>query len=429
MSNIQKNSLQHNKNLTRLFDTIKTIEDPRRTSQHPFESVMIIIICAMLGGANNAVSIEEFGKDHIEWFKKIIDLPLGVPSHDTFTRLINKMHPQELQKLLEIAQIDRKQGSINEYNQDNITESEALERHISVDGKSLRALSEYKASTLVRAFFEKTKSILTQIRVGDKTNEITVIPKILQILRSYVLGAIITIDAIGTQRKIVKQIVELQGYYVLPVKGNQHQLHSDLKLFLDDLADGKMPHASHTYHETIEKNSGRIEKRRCWSTESLKWLRNKKRWKNLTSASIIETTITKGKQLMVTRRYYISNLHAHANIILAIVRNHWGIENKLHWPLNVAFHEHISTTRKGRGAENFSILRCFALSLLQNNKAQLSINNKRARAARNTDYLLELLIGEKIDFSPPKTYSQVLSGYINYGIDTLIQCIHAMQFS
>lgn len=425
MSNIPQISIQQNEKLTRIFEIIKTIEDPRRTSFHPFESIIMIMICASLGGSNDAISIAEFGKNHIDWFKKIIKLPYGMPSHDTFTRMINKIHPEEMKKILSIRGEIQLQNLIE--NEDS-QEVSVISKHISLDGKMLRALSEYSPLTLVRAYFAHQKQTLAQVKVGHGTNEITTIPKVLNCLKSFILGAIITIDAIGTQRKIVKQIIELQADYVLPVKGNQHQLYADLKLFLDDLADGKMPHTSFTYHETIDKKSGRIERRKCWTTGRFKWLHNKGRWKGLKSISIVETEIAKGKCTTITRRYYISSLLIHAKLILAIVRNHWGIENKLHWPLNVAFREHVSTIRKGRGAENFSILRCLSLSLLQNNSATLSVVNKRARAACSFEYLLELLTGEKNHPSTTKSYSQKLTEFINYGIGLLVKGAYLSRF-
>jgi len=424
MSNIPQNSLQKNKNLTRIFEIISTIEDPRRTSRHPFESVMMIMICASLGGANDSISIEEFGKNHIDWFKKFIKLPFDIPSHDTFTRMINKIHPDKMKQLLLIC------GELDfhgcEKKNDSMTASEAIEKHISIDGKILRALSFSHPITLVRAFFAKKRKTVGQVKVGHGTNEITTIPKLLNLIKPYILGAIITIDAIGTQRKIVKQIIELQADYLLPVKGNQHQLYADLKLFLDDLADGKMPNTPFTHHQTYDKKGDRIEKRTCWTTGRLKWLHSKDRWKGLQSISVIETAITKRKRTIITRRYYICSLSVHAEVILAISRNHWGIENTLHWPLNVAFREHISTIRKGRGAENFSTLRCLALSLLQNNSAPLSIINKRARAACNFEYLLELLTDEKIELTVDRTYPQRIIDYIGCGINFLIKNAYAI---
>lgn len=396
MNNILNESLYNHSKFTRILEIINSIEDPRRTNQHPFASIMILIIYAHIAGKYGGIGIAAFANNRVDWFKNLIPLPFGVPSHDTFTRLINKIHPEEMTKLFEIAHQEQLSFSHN----DNLTIEKALKNHICIDGKDVNAL------VLVKAYCPHKKQVLNQVKVSSKSNEITAIPKLLDKLRNKITGAIITIDAIGTQRKIVKQIIDFRAHYLLAVKGNQHQLHADIKLFLDDIADGKMSEVKHTYFETTDKGHGRIEKRRCWTTNNIKWLHNKWRWKNLQSISLVEAEIIKNGSTTITRRYYISDLPMHAEIILALVRDHWGIENSLHWPLNNSFREDTSTIRKGRGAENASIFRCVALSLLQQHSDTLSIATKCDRAGCVPEYLLEILLNEKIICHKPRPPSK-----------------------
>ena len=201
MSNIPREILYNNKKFTRILEIINDIEDPRRTSIHPFVSIIIMIICAHLNGKQGAIAIVEYAKNHVEWLRAMIDLPFGIPSHDTFTRLINAIHPDEMEKLLAIAN----ETNLTEKQSANITIEEALNVHISIDGKVIRPAHAKNPAVLSRAYNPRKKQILGQVRVGSKTNEITAIPKLLDKLKNKLFGSIITIDAIGTQRKIVKK--------------------------------------------------------------------------------------------------------------------------------------------------------------------------------------------------------------------------------
>jgi predicted transposase YbfD/YdcC len=384
------------------------------------------MICANLGGANNDKAIEQFGKDHKDWFKKLIPLPYGIPSHDTFNRMLGAIYPREMENLLLIAEKEPMliAGSpIDEpVDSDDNEVLAALKRHICIDAKVLRALTSLNPLSLLGAFFPYKKITVAQEKVGYGTNEITTIPKILHKMKDWIKDKIITIDAIGTQVKNAKIIIDLGADYLLPVKGNQHQLYADVKLFLDDVANGKMPGVKYTYHETLDKGHGRLEKRTVWTTDSIRWLYRKHRWKGLQTLSIVQTTITKirkGKLLKttITKKYYISSLLVHAEVILAVARGHWAIENKKHWPLNVAFREHISTTHKGWGAENMGILRRLSLALIQNNSSDLSINNKRARIASNEEYMFEVLLGEKVDL---RSHIKKMENFLDHGINMLI---------
>jgi len=403
MSSIPKSSLHKNPDMTRVFDLISTIEDPRkRIGQHPFISIIVIGVCAHIGGANDSVAMAHFGKNHESWFRKFLPLPHGIPSHDTFNRIFGKIHKHEMQKLLALVQpaMETAEASESTENESEIIDEtqDAVNKQIILDGKVLRALKTLNPTTLIRAFFPAKNKVLAQGKVPLGTNEITTIPKILLSVKNFIKGCICTIDAIGTQVKIAKLIVALGGSYFLPIKKNQPQLYEDVSLYMDDVAQGTMPGAKYTYYETIEKGHGRIEKRQCWTITNLNWLYRIKRWKDAKSISLVVSTVKRGKsEPVITKRYFIGERAFHAKTALAVARKHWSIENNLHWPLNVDFREHTATTRKRAGAENMAIVRSVALGLLENNSMNASIKNKRARAACDLDYMLEVLLGKPID--------------------------------
>jgi len=404
MSNIPLKPLLHtDEKLSTIRKYITQMEDPRSCARyHPFESIIMIMVCASIGGANDATGIAEFAKNRKKEFNRLLYLPNGIPAHDTYNRMINGVDTEDLKELSRLISAAKLPLNCDIVETSALTEEEQyLARQICIDGKVLRAI----ARTVVRVYQPSKKLTLNQARVPLETNEIPVIPMILNEAGEYVMASVCTIDAIGTQTKIVDTIVGLGGDYLLAVKGNQHQLHEDIKLYLDDMITGKIQDSNQTFYETKDKGHGRIETRKCWTTTTTGWLYKRHRWKKLSSISVVETTITKVKdgQEVITKsyRYYISSLSVHAQIILALVRNHWSIENTLHWPLNVAFREHVATIRKGKGAQNFAVLRSLALNLLQTEPSSLSINNKRAQASHDFEHLLKVLTGCDIDTRTP----------------------------
>jgi len=403
--------------LASFFDQINEIKDPRCYARdHPFKSMMTIALCAMIGGANNDRAIVEFGKLRVNEFKKIIPLPCGIPSRSTFLRLLNGINQKEMQLLLNLVPNELKNIGDNSMNADEVEIQSHLERQRIMDGKSLRALHAKESHMLLNAYNPSAHKLIGQMRIDRKTNEITAIPKLLAQIKSELPGTIFTSDAIGTQKNIVADIRSYGADYLLPVKGNQHHMYCDLKLFLDDIPDGNELEILHTFHETHDTKHGRIETRKCWTTHVTDWFDEKHLWKDLKTISVIETTIIKNGKTSVSRRYYISSLLVKASIILALARNHWSIENNLHWSLNTSFKEHIATTR-GSGAENKSTLRCVSLALLRRSPGNLSIDNKRARAAKDFDFLMEVLLGDKIDLRSPgqKAFDAVRNG-LNYAV-------------
>ena len=335
MSNILAERIPHNHCFATLIECINEIPDPRshRRRKHPLSSIIVLTICAILGGANSWFAVEEFGKNHRGWFIRLLDLPHGIPSHDTINRVFYLLDHHALMNWLWLWLEDLIQAS---------------DDHISLDGKVQRSLRSIDPMITIRAWADKSRLVLGQVKVPRGTNEITSIPQLLNMLD--IKGKTITIDAIGTQKNVAQLIVEKGGNYVLPIKANQHRLFSDMKLFLDDMAKDKFDDVLYTYHQTENRGHGRHEIRRCWTTQDIDWFEEKHLWYNMKSISIIESTRTEKNKTSISRRYFVTDLPSDAQRILSIVRSHWGIENGPHWSLDVVFEEDRSTVRKGKVA-------------------------------------------------------------------------------
>ena len=377
MSNIQAERVPNNPSFATLLDCVSAVNDPRinRGKKHPLGSVIILTICSIIGGANSWVAVEEFGELHKGWFIRFLDLPHGIPSHDTIGRIFSILDTKQLMGWLSLW-LESVVGPEDE--------------HLSIDGKVVKALTTTNPLIILRAWSEKNRVVLAQLKVPKGTNEITAIPTLLNMLD--ITNKIITIDAIGTQKNIADLIVKKGGHYVLPIKGNQHQLYSDVKLYMDDVIDGNLDANSRSYFETSDTGHGRHEIRRCWTTNNTDWYEQKHRWTNMKTISAIESERTIKGVTSITRRYFISDLDTVAQRILTIVRNHWSIENGPHWALDVVFEEDKSTVRVGNSPQNFAVLRSFCLSLLKNDSTEGSMRSKRLRANCNFTHLMKILL-------------------------------------
>ena len=373
------------KPLEAIEEHFSKVNDPRRdrTKDHKLIDIIAIAICAVICGAEGWVDIENFGNSKLSWLKTFLELPNGIPSHDTFGRVFSLIDAQAFQ-----LAFYEWVWAVNDIIQGQI---------INIDGKRLRGSGDERlgkrAIYMVSAWAEENKLVLGQRKVDEKSNEITAIPELLKMLA--LSGCLVTIDAIGTQTNIAKTIVEANADYVLSVKENQGHLYEDISvLFAVDQAQN-FKYASFEYAKTTNKGHGRIDIRECWSTshpEYLNLIRNGQNWIGLKSiAMVICTRIIDGKETRRVR-FYISSLPSNADRLLYAVRRHWSIENELHWVLDVALNEDHSRVRKDQAPENLAVLRHIALNLLKQEKtAKGGFHAKQLQAAWKEDYLLKVL--------------------------------------
>ena len=366
-----------------LFETVGEIKDPRieRKKLHSLKDILVIAVCATICGADNWEEIAEFGESKREWFATFLELTNGIASHDTFRRVFILLDNAWLKTLFVewiSSAISLSKGTL-----------------VNIDGKNLCGSKEVvkgkKALNVVSAWASEQAVVLGQVRCEEKSNEIRAIPELLRILD--LVGCIVTIDAMGCQTEIVKEIVDKGADYVISLKGNQGNLHQDIKDYLDWAERIEFKDIKYDYYETLEKDHGRIEKRRCWVTEEIEWLEKKDEWKNLKSVVMVEAIreVMGGKKT-VERRYFISSLEANAESALKAVRGHWAIENELHWCLDIGFREDASRVREAKSAENLATLRHIGINLLKQEKScKRGIEGKRKKAGWDESYLLKVL--------------------------------------
>lgn len=362
------------------------LEDPRidRTKLHKLLDILVIAICAVIAGADNWEDVEEFGKAREEWFKTFLELPNGIPSHDTFNRVFARLNPERFQAcfinwVMAVSEIIGAQV-------------------IAIDGKVLRCSHDKgigkAAIDMVSAWATANRLVLGQVKVDEKSNELTAIPQLLGSLE--IVGCIVTIDAMGCQTDIAEKIVAREADYVLALKDNQGNLYEDVVRLFDDLKASQYTAYAFNYDKTVNKDHGRIEIRECWTISDpaiLQYLRGFTKWKNLATVSCIRSERRIGEGRTYENRYHIASCIG-AKRVLTAVRSHWGVENQLHWVLDIAFDEDRCRVRKDHGPENFAVLRHIALNLLkQENTCKRGIKGKRLLAAWKQDYLLKVLLG------------------------------------
>ena len=367
-----------------LFESLKSIADPRieRHKRHSLIDILVIALCASVCGAEGWEDIEEFGKSKFEWFARFLELENGIPSHDTFRRVFIRLSAQAVKEsyLQWIsAAVKISAGQL-----------------VNIDGKKLRGsrntAAGKEALSIVSAWAGEQSLVLGQVKCAEKSNEIRAIPELLKVLE--LSGAIVTIDAMGCQKTIVSEIASKSADYVISLKGNQGNLHTAVREYLDCIERGGLPEVSFDYCSTLEKGHGRIERRRCWATEEIGWLAEREEWKNLTSIIMLESEreVTGSGKNTIERRYFISSLKANAAEALRAVRGHWAIENELHWCLDIAFREDECRVRDTNAAENLATVRHLALNLLKQEKtSKRSIKGKRLKAGWDEDYLHKVL--------------------------------------
>jgi predicted transposase YbfD/YdcC len=362
------------------------IEDPRvdRTKLHNLLDILVIAICAVICGADNWEEVQLFGDAKKAWLKTFLELPNGIPSHDTFWRVFAKLDPEQFQQSF-VSWI----SSVSEVTQGQV---------IAIDGKTLRRSHDKGigrgAINMVSAWAAANHLVLGQVKVDEKSNEITAIPELLRVLE--VSGCIITIDAMGCQKDIAEAIIAQEADYVLALKENHGRLYEDVVKLFDDLEASNFKAYPYSYNQTVNKNHGRLEIRNCYVIADLgilTHLRNSK-WKGLQSVVKVHSIRKLGDETTENDRYFISSLSSEAQFLLNIVRTHWSIENELHWVLDIAFREDESRIRKDHGPENFAVLRHIALNLIKHEKTKkASVKGKRLKAGWDENYLLKILSG------------------------------------
>ena len=367
-----------------IVEHFRDLPDPRieRHKRHILLDIIVIAICTVICGGDSWVSMEFFGKAKEKWFKTFLKLPNGIPSHDTFRRVFLLLEPEKF--------ADCFLSWISAVSQ--VTKGEV----VALDGKTLRRsfdkASEQSALHMVSAWSSSNQVSLGQIQVDEKSNEITAIPKLLDILN--VSGCIVTIDAMGCQKDIAAKIRDNAADYVLALKGNQGDLHADVELFFQTEKATHFKEFKGDFYETTDGEHGRIEVRRYFTTNEIDWLGADAEWKDIRSIGLVERERTVEGKTSMESAYYISSLDSSAQVFGNAVRSHWGIENSMHWVLDIAFREDESRVRKGNGPQNFAMLRKIALNLLKTEKsAKIGVKEKRLNAGWDHDYLIRVLFG------------------------------------
>jgi predicted transposase YbfD/YdcC len=368
--------------LLNLKSHFSTLHDPR--AQHSIDhfliDILLITICAIICGAESWVDIENYGLAKEAWLRTFLELPNGIPSHDTFERLFARLRPEQLQQcFLNWVQ------SVFE-----ITDGQV----IAIDGKTLRGSFERGCRQgmihMVSAWATHNRIVLGQRKVNEKSNEITAIPELLKVLD--LAGAIVTIDAMGCQTAIAEQIVSQDADYVLALKGNQGNLHKDVIQQLKQAHQQQFKGIEHDFYETQEVGHGREETRRYWVMGQTELLTGAENWAKLTSIGCVESQRRIGDKITKETRYYLLSLTPNATQFADAVRSHWGIENNLHWILDVGFREDQSRVSQGYSGENLAVIRHLAVNLISQEKsAKGGTHAKRLKAGWDDQYLLKVL--------------------------------------
>ncbi len=368
------------KTLIEHFSLLEDTRDPRRR-RHLLIDILIIAITAVLCGADGWTEIEEFGKSNEEWFRKFLKLDHGIPSHDTFGRVFSLLSPAAFQERFS-AWVE----SVRE-----VYEGEEI---VAIDGKSLRRSHERKRGQgplhMVSAWAVNSRIVLGQRATEEKSNEITAIPELLDTL--LLRGCIVTIDAMGCQKAIAEKIVERGGDYVLALKGNQGILCEQVEEAFIDADARDYEGVQSDYFETVERGHGRCETRRYWTLGDLDGIERKEQWKKLNAIGMVQSIREQDGHTSSEYRYYIASTGNDAERFAKAVRAHWGVENDLHWSLDISFREDESRIRERQAAENFTVLRHIALARLKNEKTlKRGIKTKRLKAGWDEKYRAKLL--------------------------------------
>jgi predicted transposase YbfD/YdcC len=370
-----------------LLSHFATMEDPRveRTKLHPLPNILAIAICAVICGAESWDDIAAFGEARTDWFGTFLDLTNGIPSHDTFNRVFAALDPAHFEACF-LAWVRAARPAL-------------LAQVVAIDGKTVRRSHDrhqgHAAIHLVSAWAAEQRLVLAQTRVADAANEITTVPAVLQALA--VAGCLVTLDAMGCQRAIAQQVLDQGGDYVLALKDNQPDLAAEVAECFTQAQASAFAEVQHDTHTAVDKGHGRLEIRRRWvisDPDVLAWLQQEHAWPGLAAIGMVQTERRLPEMTTVGTRYYLLSRPLSAQTLGEAVRSHWGIENQVHWVLDVTFREDQRRIRQGAAAENAAILRRIALNVVRRHpRKRLSIRTRRLVAGWDDAYLRELLIG------------------------------------
>lgn len=347
-----------------------SLQDPRidRNKKHELIDIIMLTICAMCSGANGWEAIEEFGHEKLEWLQKHVPLKNGIPSHDCINYVMARLSAENFRRCFMSWTQSVMQSCEGEI--------------IALDGKTARGSLDRKNDKhplhMVSAWACEQRLVLGQEAIDDKSNEITAIPKLLKLLE--IKGCIVTIDAMGCQHSITEQIIDQEGDYVIGLKGNQGNLHEAVEDFFTVAGGRDFKGVTHDYTEEVEKDHGRLEVRRYWVSDELITLPNKDSWIGLRSIGMVERECTKSGICTTDRRYFINSIKPDAKLFANAVRSHWGIENPLHWRLDVILGDDASRIKKANGAAVLTSLRHLCLNLFEQEGSKISLAKKQRKA-------------------------------------------------
>jgi predicted transposase YbfD/YdcC len=362
------------------IDHFRELEDPRqiKKSLYPLEEILFLVLCAVLSGADDWVAIALFGKKKQEFLRRFLSFDNGTPSHDQLGNVFAAIDERRFRQCF----IDWASHL-----------HQAIKGVVAIDGKTLRRSFDKAggkgAIHMVSAWCSEQNLVLGQTRVDKKSNEITAIPELLDLLE--IEGAIVTIDAMGCQRKICRQIVAQKADYVIGLKGNQGTLREDAELFFKEQLMVNYADTTVSCHETVEKSHGRIEVRKVTVCTDISWLQKRHNWPGLSSMIMVEYSSEEAGKTRHETRFYISSIRANAEFMAEAIRQHWGVENGLHWVMDMVFRDDECRIRKDNSPANFTTIKHMASNILRLSKAKGSMRSKRHEAAWDENFLFNLI--------------------------------------
>lgn len=366
-----------------LIEQFKEVPDYRvkRTKKYELFEIIMMAICATIAGANDWTDVANWAKVNGPWLQRFISLKNGTPSHDTFSRVFARIDPEGFMRCF-VSWTSEISGLIGG-------------KVVAIDGKTLRGSYDRSlnksAIHMVSAWVAETQISLGQVKTAEKSNEITAIPELLDMLD--VKGCIITLDAMGCQKNIAKKTIDKSADYMLALKKNQKELYELVSFFFEDAKSNEYKELKHSKFTTIEKNHGRIEKRMVTATDKIESLISKHEWAGIKSIVRVDAERIINNETAASTRYYITSLPSDAEKIAHVIRSHWSIESTLHWSLDVTFNEDKSRVRKNNGPENLALLKRLTFNLLKRDtESKHSVKSKRFIASFDSTYLEKVLM-------------------------------------